>query len=144
MSFFVKGLLPIEPNPPFKHRISLKRPIKQKGVVPIHMMVQGQSMSEILRTCPYARAAVHGGTYAPCLRGFVSFYPWARGTLVKAEVVNLPAEDTGPFLASISMSRAAVRRTSPVQAAILTRRTSRIHSMREICLFFYPTTVMLI
>lgn len=61
------------------------------------MQMQGQSVSEILRAGPYARAVVHGGTYAPCLGGTVGFYPWARGTLVKAEMINLPEEAAGPF-----------------------------------------------
>lgn len=69
------------------------------------MQMQGQSVSCVLRTQPYAQAVLHGSTYAPFLRGTVSFYPWARGTLVKAEVANLPpdapktekAPQTGPF-----------------------------------------------
>lgn len=71
--------------------------MKRRGVSALQLMQHAQSVPEVLRAGPYARAVLHGGTYAPCLGGTVSFYPWARGTLVKAEVVNLPAEDTGPF-----------------------------------------------
>ena len=88
--------------------------------------------------------AVHGGTYAPCLRGFVSFYPWARGTLVKAEVVNLPAEDTGPFFGLHIHEQGCCEKDFTCAGGHFNPTNSRIHSMREICLFFYPTTVMLI
>lgn len=44
---------------------------------------------------PYARATLRGNQWAPNLAGTVTFYPWNLGTIVKAEVFNLPPTKAG-------------------------------------------------
>ncbi|HHU90090.1 MAG TPA: superoxide dismutase family protein [Clostridiaceae bacterium] len=44
----------------------------------------------ILNKKPFAKAEISGGPLAPSINGTVSFYPVYNGTLVVAEVYNLP------------------------------------------------------
>ena len=53
-------------------------------------MTPKNSISELIKNKPYAEAVMKGGSLAPHLSGSVEFYPWANGTIVKAEIVNLP------------------------------------------------------
>lgn len=43
---------------------------------------------------PYAIANIKGNYLAPHLQGTVEFFPWQNGTIVKVEVMNLPAQQT--------------------------------------------------
>lgn len=54
-----------------------------------------QSLSALLKTKPPVYAEIKGNSEAPHLSGTVKFYPWAQGTMIQTEIVNLP--DENPF-----------------------------------------------
>lgn len=48
------------------------------------------SLSMLLSGNPDAQARIKGSCLAPNLGGYIRFYPWSRGVIIKAELVNLP------------------------------------------------------
>lgn len=56
-----------------------------------------QTISNLIVSKPDAKAYLHGiGDYYN-IGGNVSFYKWANGTIVKAEIINLPKTDSNFF-----------------------------------------------
>lgn len=51
-----------------------------------------KSISALISGKPYSQAKIKGKPIAPKINGTVKFYPWAQGTIVKAEIVNLPLQ----------------------------------------------------
>ncbi len=56
------------------------------------------SISGLLRSRPDSTAILVGNKKAPNLKGSVCSYDWANGTVIKAEIVNIPDCVTNPVL----------------------------------------------
>jgi Cu-Zn family superoxide dismutase len=65
------------------------------------------SISDLLKRVPCAKADIKGNRNAPHLSGSAKFYPWANGTIVKIELINLPIKPS-PFAVHIHEGKACV------------------------------------